>query len=549
VEGTTYASAFDERGFAYRPSRDAGPLARISTTSLTRGGRALPIEPGAWTGEGSVASRALRDGVDERVTVSSTGIEWDVVLAERPAGTGDLTVRARLSGVAGTVRRPGGDSIGLRLADGRVVEMGELVVVDATGAELLRQLPEVTGDRIELTVPSRVLDRASYPLVLDPTFYGGLLMNDDWEGSGSPSLAWNGTKTLAVWRNNRQVQASLLAPDTSSRGATFVVSGTAGIAHTPDVAWNGSSFLVVWANQVSNANYDLYAQRVGANGTKLGDQITVAVHPNMQMTPAVTAMPGGSFLVVWDDNRNSSTGPKSARDIYGQRISSAGVPQDGTGFRISTDTTATKTNDLKPDVTTNGSTTMVVWEAVGMAAVTYKSIYKAFVPVTGAPTQVAPAATNGDPGKPVQDPAIASDGSSYVVVYEDRRGPADADTDLNAIRLDAAGTVKTKATVSGAAGHQDVPSIAFAVDRYLVLWIDRRNDPNGDVFGADVTADLAVAWPIFVNDTYQTSTVTAVAPATSDPKWSGPNFTIAWQDQPAGYPSGVLAFGVDTSTK
>jgi len=68
---------------------------------------------------------------------------------------------------------------------------------------------------------------------------------------------------------------------------------------------------------------DIYGQLVGAEGELAGSNFRVSgAAATSASWPAVAANPiDNEYLVVWEDGRNQAT---RARDIYGQRLATAG---------------------------------------------------------------------------------------------------------------------------------------------------------------------------------------------------------------------------------
>jgi hypothetical protein len=91
------------------------------------------------------------------------------------------------------------------------------------------------------------------------------------------------------------------------------------------VAWSGSLYLAAWERES-----DLYAGRLNAAGQFLdGAGIRLASEANMQGRPRI-AWDGTNFLVVWTDDRGSS----SSWDVYGARVRPDGFVLDPGGFPI-----------------------------------------------------------------------------------------------------------------------------------------------------------------------------------------------------------------------
>ena len=138
---------------------------------------------------------------------------------------------------------------------------------------------------------------------------------------------------------------------------------------------------------------------------------------------------GAGWLVVWSDLRSGQE-----LDIYGARVSSAGVVQDRSGVPL-------YISSRTPDY-----------------------------------------------------PAIAFDGTQALVVWEDRvgsTGPADV---LGVRWKPASGPLDTTAIpISTATSDQTVPAVAVN-GGFLVLWQDHRRGQN-DVYGARVAGNGSVTDP------------------------------------------------------
>ena len=88
-------------------------------------------------------------------------------------------------------------------------------------------------------------------------------------------------------------------------------------------------------------------------------------------------------------------------------------------------------------------------------------------------------------------PAVAFDGTNYLVVWDDYPlGPARhlrcAGHQAGAV-LDPAGIA-----ISTAAGNQQRPALAFDGTNYLVVWADHRSGTDYDIYGARVSTAGAV---------------------------------------------------------
>jgi hypothetical protein len=92
-------------------------------------------------------------------------------------------------------------------------------------------------------------------------------------------------------------------------------------------------------------------------------------------------------------------------------------------------------------------------------------------------------------------PAVAWDGTNSLVVWQDRRGPTDAD--IFAARVSPAGTVLDVAgiPVSTAPGDATAPAVAWNGTHFLVVWEEVRTGLEYEIRGARVSPTGAVLDP------------------------------------------------------
>lgn len=146
----------------------------------------------------------------------------------------------------------------------------------------------------------------------------------------SCASVWNGSHHVVVWADKRNGSSSsaIYAARVQSDGTMIDVSGklvSSGFFSTqPSIAWSTTAncYLVVWRQGTALAGYyDIKGRRLDANLNPIGSEITVCSYEMDRANPTV-AWTGSDFLVVWADNRAFD----GSWDIYGKRISAAGVP-------------------------------------------------------------------------------------------------------------------------------------------------------------------------------------------------------------------------------
>jgi hypothetical protein len=478
-EDPRYRTEFDASGFDLSLPGEAGRLG-ISLHTITHGRAPIALAPGKWTAAGNRAVRQVAEGVAERATARDGEIEWDIVIAHPLAGAGPLRVEADVRGAQGPIVRAD-RSVRWPVGAGRAVQMGELVVRDASGAELHRALPEANGSRLALRVPARVLAEAKYPLTLDPTV--------------SPEIP---------------VSQPTYGPATNYQQA-------------PAVASDGTGFFAVWADDRKIDDTDVFGARIDRWGNVLDESgILISHAAGGEFAPAI-AWDGTNFLVVWEDRRSGYVS-----DIYGSRVSPSGVVLDPTGIPI---TTNSSSSDLSPAVAWGGNSFLVTWSAAwgGVSS----GILGARVSPGGSLLDPTPIPISSGP-KSELTPTVAAGAQGFFVAWEDRRAdPADASGDIFGTRIASDGTVVDPAgvAISTAAGAQRAPALAWDGTEFLTVWQDDRAGPQSNIVGARVSSQGAVLDPAGI-------TVSAAAGLQGDPTvaWDGTRFLAAWADGRNGSP-------------
>ncbi|MGB9720105.1 MAG: FlgD immunoglobulin-like domain containing protein [bacterium] len=124
-----------------------------------------------------------------------------------------------------------------------------------------------------------------------------------------------------------------------------------------------------------------------------------------------------------------------------------------------------------------------------------------------------------------KSPAIAFDGTNYLVVWEDYRNSPTI-PDIYCTRVDQSGTVlnPSEIAISTSANHQITPKVAFGGTNYLVVWADNRNG-NWDIYGARITTAGTVLDPNGIP--ICTNNSTQLYPSIT---FDGTNYIVVWAD-------------------
>jgi hypothetical protein len=170
--------------------------------------------------------------------------------------------------------------------------------------------------------------------VLDPA---GIAISTAASSQSGPAVAWNGADYLVVWTDGR-TGIQVWGARVTGAGSVLDPAGIAiatgpGSQLFPDLAWNGTKFLVVWTDNrlCSCTDYDIFGTRVSGAGSVLDPAyIPISTATNTQ-TEAAVASRGDDFFVVWQDRRSGTND-----DIYGAGVGGDGTVAQPAGIPIST---------------------------------------------------------------------------------------------------------------------------------------------------------------------------------------------------------------------
>jgi hypothetical protein len=249
-------------------------------------------------------------------------------------------------------------------------------------------------------------------------------------------------------------------------------------ADSPAVAWDGEDFLVVWSAR-RGPGTDLFGVRVTPDGNPVDrSPKLISSSQGNQKHPSV-AWGGDLFLVVWDDDRSGVS------RIFGTHITPRGEILEPSGFPLAKG----RYEQSAPVAGWTGSRYVVVWtESVGGG--NGLDLYGVALDpaVAGTAAEAMPLVTA--PGDQ-SEPAVAWGPDSGLLVWsDDRSGGADASLiDLYAARLGMDGRRLGPDTllVSGAAGPQRAPAVAWDGTQFDLAWLDQR-EGSDLIYGTAMSA-------------------------------------------------------------
>jgi hypothetical protein len=262
----------------------------------------------------------------------------------------------------------------------------------------------------------------------------------------------------------------------------FVISSN-GVSQNPAVCALTNGFLVVWSDARSNgvSGTDIYGARVDTNGVLLDtNDFAICANPGNQVNPAVAGNSSGA-LVVWTDPRNAAD---TGNDIYGTRISIQGAIEDTNDVLVS----RSGSGQSSPAVAFNGTNYLVAWQDERNFTNNSTDILGTRVSAAGTVLDLhgINICTNS---AAQQHPAVGASGGDFLVAWEDSRNVGANGVDIYATRVDGTGAVLDSGGValSSLTGNQLAPSVAGNQSTFLVAWDDPQNPTAPGIYGTLVS--------------------------------------------------------------
>lgn len=475
----------------------------------------------------------VRGVIIEELKNTENGVEQSWRFAKRPETTGDLTITVSVDGLDYIGTTDNGlhfaekeSNLGLRYGIG--------TWIDANG-DKTTIVPQWRNGTITLTVPLDVIKRSTYPAILDPVIGPEFGMDDPVYGPAYreqhlPAIAFDGNNYLVVWGDGRRniyyTTADIYGTRVTKEGTILdpggiAINTTTNAQSLPAIVFDGVNYMVVWAD------VNIYGARVKTDGTVLDPNgIAICTATNNQSSPAL-AFNGANYLIVWQDRRNDPNPYDSNynfNDIYGARVTQAGVLLDPGGIAIST----AANDQLKPAVISDGSNYLVVWQDSRNEPNPgdysyYFNIYGTLVTENGLVLDTSGIVINSATTMQAL-PALAFDGTNYMVVWSDFRGATGYDIygarlTTNGDILDLDGIV-----IANATKNQVSPAIAFNGTDYFVAW-SSETSTKPDIHGVRITLEgsrIDVA-DIVISSGLNTQEEVNLA-------FDGTNYLVVWED-------------------
>jgi len=437
---SSYSARIEPGKLAYHAESAIKPAFIFSLRSVRVGDKVL--RPGSSRVEklsSDTVTFRHKAAFSEIYTARENGVEQSWVIDSRPKSGGIV-----INGIIHTTLHPIKASRGWRFVDGKgssVLRYGSVTVIDANERKY-RCMPTINGDHLAISVPESYVKTARFPIVIDPI----------------------------VGPENQL--CSTFSAATNSQDGVQMAAGLNG-------------FLAVWQDS-RGIDLDIFATRLGPNGDVLDPAgIAISTATAEQITPAV-AWNGKVYFVVWADRR------LGVQHIYGARVLSTGEVIDKQGILIS----GSSGTQAYPKVASDGAGFEVVWQDSRGGT---QDIYGCKISGDGALSRVMGISTQA--GSNEENPDIAYNGTTFLVVWRDSRNASITDTDIygcrvakNGVRL--AGDIIISCDLTGAngiTGAQNNPKVCAFDSTWMVAWEDNRSTTSGtDIYAARVNSDGVV---------------------------------------------------------
>lgn len=371
-------------------------------------------------------------------------------------------------------------------------------IVSWSDAVIVAQVPDaaVTG-AVYATVSGTNSTHGQLTLLWDNVDPANTAVSTATAGQTTPQMVSDGTGgMIVVWEDRRSGNAEIFAQRVNSLGVPLwtadgvVVCDANGDQLLPSIISDGAGgAIVAWQDRRNGTDFDIYAQRIDANGVSLwavnGVQLSGTV--DNQFAPHLVSDEANGAIVVWEDRRNGVD-----YNIFAQRVDGAGSVlwlADGESVVSSAE------HQLTPRVVgDNAGGAIIVWADYRSAS--HYDVYAQRLIASGAPQWTANGVVVVNAAGNQFSPSIVADGAGgAVAVWQDYRNSADFD--IYAQRLDANGAMQWAVNgfaISVASGNQVSPSVVRDDgEAFIVGWEDYRNG-NADIYAQRISAAVSVSW-------------------------------------------------------
>jgi hypothetical protein len=251
--------------------------------------------------------------------------------------------------------------------------------------------------------------------------------------------------------------------------------------------------IITWVDFRGGYYSDVYAQRIDRNGTILwaSNGVPVSTATRDQTQQRIVSDGAHGAIIVWEDERNNTS---TARDIFAQRIDEGGTLRwtvDGTPICVAEDI------QEAPSLTANKGGAVIIawrdWRAVGDAGDVYAQRVdregEGLWALNGIAVCIAPDTQFG--------PRLLSDPESGAYLcWTDRRS---GNADVYAQRIDSLGAsrwIENGIPVCNAASNQNEPQfVSDGRGGVIIAWADGRSEQfTTDIYAQRINPNGSTLW-------------------------------------------------------
>ncbi|OOP56387.1 MAG: hypothetical protein AYP45_09255 [Candidatus Brocadia carolinensis] len=284
-------------------------------------------------------------------------------------------------------------------------------------------------------------------------------------------------------------QFSVAAWSSHARENTAICTAS-GQQSSPQIISDGAGGAIIAWEDTRDVHFDIYVQRIDARGNILWqkDGVPVCTAPENQKRPRLVSDGNGGAIIVWHDMR----GGIGNYDIYAQRVDAEGSPLwTNDGIPVCNEVN----EQNSPCIASDGAGgAIVVWEDF---RTNYADLYGQRINKNGEPLWIKSGVLVCGVSGAQNAPEVVSDGTSgAIVVWQDfRRNYSDIYAQRidgsGAILWEKWGVV-----VCNAQGHESFAvAVSNGAEGAIVTWIDTRNGTNNnDIFIQQIDGNGATQW-------------------------------------------------------
>ena len=314
----------------------------------------------------------------------------------------------------------------------------------------------------------------------------------------TPQIAIDGSGgAIVVWQDHRTGNADIYAQRIDNNGINqWTADGIPICTATnqqfePKIISDGNGGgIIVWKDYRSGLGYDIYAQRVDANGNIIWavDGIAICSAVNEQSYPQIIADSSEGAIIAWQDKRYS------AFDIYAQKIDNNGnILWANNGVRVCTEANDQLNCQLIND---NANGAILVWHDIRNAS--NVDIYAQRINEDGFRLWDTSGVAVCQSAEDQVFPQITSDlNGGAIICWRDYRNVS-GDADIYSQRISSNGNALwalNGVSVCEAVNEQKEPDIVSdGTGGAIIVWQDHRIGSQDDIYAQRVMSNGNLNW-------------------------------------------------------